>query len=541
MSQLKGLPMSGLPGIDLIETEGQLRLHHRPMPDRPALSVDAVKDLIAQTGHADWFLLDDELHLTVSRCARGESFDAVIAERRDARFELEIAPDAMCAWVTVTPARGGSMLDANDVVQALAQAGVLFGIDETALVQACTSPDGGRVVAAQGVPARHGENARFEMLVDVTRDRRPKVGENGLIDFRELGDIPVVEADQPLMRIVPETPGSAGRNIRAELLAPVPGQPGAFEADLPGAQLDPQDPRLLRAVFKGQPVRVGDGVIVEKVVFFNGATMASGNIAFDGTVHIDGDVLTGMKVQASGDIIVTGTVDGGHLDAGGSIRVGGGIIAQASARAGDSVSARFAENSSVDAGVGIAIDSMALQSQLQAGNQIVVGTQSPLRGRLVGGSARAMMLIRAPLLGDPSSTVTQLLVGVNPVLEAEYQDVLGLIAKQNQEEENLSKLVQHLTRQGDKTGVLDRVRSTWAQALQTLGVLLARKNDLDGQMALFDHARVQVGVGVLGAVDLAFGKAHRRLRRTYDAGYFSVDKSLVLFTAPNGDAMVVDS
>lgn len=532
--------MSGFPGVDLIEAEGQLWLHHRPMPNRPALSVEAAKDLIAQAGHAHWFLLDDELHQAVSRCASDEPFKAVIAERRDASFELEIAPDAMCAWITVTPARGGKPLNASDLVPALAQAGVLFGIDEAALQQVCASPEGGRVVAAQGKPARNGENARFEMLVDVTRDRRPKVGENGLIDFRELGDIPVVEADQPLMKIIPETVGFLGRNIRAEVLEPVRGQAVAFATELPGAKVDPQDPRLLRAVFKGQPVRIGDGVMVEKVVFFSGASMASGNIAFDGTVQIEGDVLTGMKVQASGDIIVTGTVDGGHLEAGGSIRVGGGIIAHASARAGDSVSARFVENSSVDAGVGIAIDSMALQSQLQAGNQIIVGTQSPQRGRLVGGSTRAMMLIRAPLLGDPASAVTQVLVGVNPVLEAEYQEVLGLIAKQNQEEENLSKLVQHLTRQGDKTGVLDRVRSTWAQALQALGLLLVRKDDLDKQMALFGNARVEIGSGVSGAVDLAFGKTQRRLRRTYDIGYFSIDKGLVLFTTPDGDALVVD-
>ena len=36
--------------------------------------------------------------------------------------------------------------------------------------------------------------------------------------------------------------------------------------------------------------------------------MATGNIAFDGTVNIEGEVLPGMKVHASGDIVVTGVV-----------------------------------------------------------------------------------------------------------------------------------------------------------------------------------------------------------------------------------------
>lgn len=532
--------MSGYPGVELIEADGQLLLAHQAVPDRPPLSLDAAKALVAQAGFGDWQLLEDALKDAVRRSGTDESFQIPIAERLDAQFELELARDAMTAWVTTTPARGGKPLDASDLVLALAQAGVLYGIDEAALQQACDAPGGGRVVAALGKPAKNGEDAYFEMLVDVTRDRRPKVDENGLIDFRELGDIPVVEAEQALMRIVPETVGFLGRNLRAEVLEPVKGRAVSFALNLPGARVDDQDPRLLRAIFKGQPVQMGDGVMVEQVVYFKGASMASGNIAFDGTVHIEGDVLTGMKVKASGDIIVTGTVDGGHLDAGGSIRVGGGVIAHAIVKAGDSVSSRFVENSQVEAGIGIAVDSMALQSQLQAGNQIVVGTQSPTRGRLVGGSARAMMLIRTPLLGDPSSTVTQVLVGVSPVLEAEYQDVLGLIAKQNAEEENLGKLVQHLGKQGDKAEVLERVRAAWSQALQALGALLVRKDELEKQMALFDKARVEVGVGVSGAVDLSFGKVHRRLRHVYDIGAFSVDQGQVLFTGPDGDPAVMD-
>lgn len=534
--------MSGHPGVDLIEADGQLLLSYQPVPDRRPLGAEAAKAWIDQAGYGTWFIFEEALKDALTRSGGEEAFRAPIAERRDAQVELELAPDAMTAWATLSPARGGKSLEASDVVLALAQAGVLFGIDEAALTQACAQPEGARVVAALGKPARNGEDAHFEMLVEVTRDRRPKVREDGLIDFRELGDIPVVEADQPLMRIVPETVGFLGRNLRAEVLEPIKGRPVSFALNLPGAKVDDQNPNLLRAIFKGQPVQMGDGVMVEQVVYFKGASMASGNIAFDGTVHIDGDVLTGMKVRASGDIIVTGTLDGGHLDAGGSVQVLGGVIAQATVKAGDSVSCRFVENAQIEAGIGIAIDSMALQSQLQAGNQIVVGTQSPTRGRLVGGAARAMMLIKTPLLGDPSSAVTQVLVGVSPALEAAYQDVLGLIAQQNQEEENLGKLVQHLTRQADpgKASVLERVRSTWSEALKALGVLLVRKSDLEHQMALFEQARVQIGVGVSGAVDLTFGKTQRRLRHTYDVGAFSIDRDQVLFTGPDGDPAVVD-
>jgi len=467
--------------------------------------------------------------------------EITMIERREASLDLEIAPDAMSAWASVTPAQGGApAMTPNEIVHALAEAGVIFGLDEAAMQQLCAAPEGGRVLVARGNPARDGEDARFEMLVDVTRDRTPKVDEHGLIDFREIGDIPLVDVGRPLMRLVPATAGYLGRNIRAEILEPAPGHPDQFPDGLVGASVAEGDKNLLCATLKGQPVRVGNGVMVEQVVHFNGASMASGNIAFDGTVHVDGDVLSGMKVQAAGDIVVTGTVEGGHLDAGGSVKVGGGVIARAKVLAGDSVSVRFVENSEISAGVSIVVDNMALQSQLQAGNQILVGVGSTKRGRLVGGSARAMMLIQTPLLGDPASSVTQVLVGVNPVLEAEYQEVLRLLDKQRLDEANLDKLIQHLGKQRDQAALLDRVKATWEQSRHAIGRLLSRKADLDERMGLFTKARVDIGVGLSGSVDLVFGRTVRLLRRPYEDGSFSMEDGLILFTPRDGDSATVE-
>ena len=67
-----------------------------------------------------------------------------------------------------------------------------------------------------------GEDARFELLVSDARDRSPQVNEHGFIDFRELGEIPVVTADQPLMRRIPATPGQLGCNVRGESIEPQP-------------------------------------------------------------------------------------------------------------------------------------------------------------------------------------------------------------------------------------------------------------------------------------------------------------------------------
>ena len=525
--------MIDYPGLAFSTNENQLVASLRPSSERPALDLDGLREALSRAGYGQWQFSEEALATLVeSYNSPGIELDLAIGERRDAGITLEIAADAMQAWIGVTPARGGKALDVDAVLAALDEAGVIFGIDRVAVNAVCA--DGAtqaaeRVTVATGTPAENGKDVSFELLVADARDRQPQLDEKGLINFRDLGEIPSVVAEQPLMRRIPPTTGTVGRNVRSEIIEPQPGNNQPFADKLLGAYVAADDANLLRAVFSGQPVRCGNGVNVEPVLHFRNVNMASGNISFDGTVNVEGEVLPGMKVYASGDIVVGSVVDGAELRAGGDIRIGGGIIAKSQVEAGGAVSARFVENSRVLAGTTIAIDDTALQSDLQANNQIAVGLKSP-RGRLAGGSARAMMLIQVPILGSATGGVTSLLLGVNPVLDAKYQQLQKKIEKAREEESNLEKLVKHLSKQGDKAGLLERAKASWQQALQAWAKLLPERDSLEQELALTATARVEVGASVEGAVDLTFGKKALRLRCSYEAGSFSMDGEHIVFT-----------
>jgi uncharacterized protein (DUF342 family) len=525
-----------IPGLKFSENEGRLLASIEPASAPPLLDVDMLRSVLGQAGYQGWFLLDEAL-ATLVECynASAETSELAVAERRDASFSVEISADSMSAWVNFVPAFGGKEVIPDDVFAALGEAAITYGIDPASVSALCAKGVPERVLAATGVAAENGRDTRFELLAADTRDRVPQVDAHGLIDFRDLGAIPLVVAEQPLMRRIPPTDGVAGRNVLGELLEPVPGRNEGFSESLIGAYVSRDDANLLLAVFNGQPVRSGNGVMVEQVMHVRNVNLASGNITFDGTVHVDGEVLPGMKVHATGDIIVTGVVDGGELDAGGDVRIAGGIIAQARVRAAGSVAARFVESAHVYAGTAIIIDDTALQSDLQAMNQIIIGVKSAERGRLAGGSARAMLLIRAPVLGGASGGVTAIQLGVNPVLEAKYKDLLERVEKQRADEANLEKLIKHLSSaQGDKGGMLERVKASWQQAVQAWAKLLPEKESLEDQLALIEGARLEVGVSVSGAVDMCFGKKSLRVRRNFDAGAFSLAGEKIVFTDPEG-------
>ena len=534
--------MADYPGLAFREDGNTLVALVQPTVGHPALDRDALQAELDRLGYGCWQLYDDALNNLVERynaAATATGPDLTVGERVDARFSLEIASDAMQAWATIVPSQGGKALEPESIYLALGEAGVTFGIDEAAIGAACRDDVAARVLAAAGVPAVRGEDTRFELLVADARDRTPHINDKGLIDFREQGAIPTVSAEQELMRRIPPTPGTAGRTIRGETIEAEAGKNEPFADNLSGAIIARDNANLLRAVSAGQPVRCGNGVNVESVLQLRGVNMATGNIAFDGTVTIDGEVLPGMKVHASGDIVVAGVVDNAVLDAGGDVRVAGGIIAKSRVHAGGAVAARFVENAQVQAGTNIVIEDTALQAELQANNQIIVGVKSPQRGRLAGGSARAMMLIRTPILGSQTSGVTQLLLGVNPVLEARYQELLRKITKQREDEENLEKLVKHLSTQPDKAALHERAKNSWQQALQAWANLLPEREELERQLALVGGARIKIGVGIEGAIDLTFGKKKVRLRRPYGTGELSMAGEQIVFADSGGSATPV--
>lgn len=531
--------MTEYTGLQFAENEGRLSVTVAPATERPPLDVDRLRQLVVEAGYAGCLLFDEALAKTVEAYNLGASeFSLGIGERRDASFTLEVALDAMSATVDFVPAYGGKPVTPDDIFAALGASAVTFGIDQDAVEKLCRASAPERGVVARGKLAEDGQDTRFELLVADTRDRTPRVDAHGLIDFRELGAIPLVVADQPLMRRIPPTNGAPGCNIRGETIEPVPGRNEPFAENLVGGYLSREDPNLLLASVNGQPVRHGNGVVVEQVLRVRNVDVTTGNINFDGTVNVEGEVMPNMKVHATGDIIVAGVVDAAELEARGDIRIGGGIIAHARVRAGGAVAARFVENAQVYAGTVITIDDMALQADLQAMKQIVIGGKVPDRGRLSGGSARAMLLIQVPILGAAAGGVTTVLLGVNPELEAKYQALLHRLEKQKEEEGNLEKLIKHLSTHGDKGGMLEKVKATWQHALQLWGELLAEKEGLEKQLDLIAGARLVVGVGVSGAVDLTFGSKMMHVRQTYDAGSFLVHGDHIVFTPASESAKI---
>jgi uncharacterized protein (DUF342 family) len=531
-----------LPGISITEADGKIFLRAQPNPDRGPLDSGAIAALLKETGHDGCAFDEVALAAATESCnTRLEPFLVQLGERHDAKIAVAIAADEMSAEVTVTDAQGGKEISFEGLIEALRAAGVVSGIDEAVALSVCQASGLRTVPIARGVVPQDGTDAVFEELIPDIPDRAPKLDESGLIDYREHGSIVVVHAGTVLMRRHPATTGIDGHTVRGRILPARPGRDEPFAAQLPGTQRSANDPNVLEAAVTGQPVKVDNGLVVEQVLKVAEVNMATGNIHFDGSVEVTGDVLQGMKIDATGDIFVSGMVDGGILNAGANISIVGGVIAHAKVHATGSVTARFGQSAEIHAGTVLVLTEMALDCDLLSLNQIVVGSANPARGRLVGGSASAAMLVSVPLLGSSKAGVTKIVVGTNPDLTAKYTALEKRIDQEKANEEALEKLIKQMVALKDPKGLLPRLKVSRQHAMQVWGQSLLEKKELEQQIALTMTAKVSVGVAVEGAVDLCIGSQSTRLRREFSGGAFSLDiaNHVVVFADVSGTSNIV--
>lgn len=526
------------PGISFNEADDQILLVSLPSDERQLVDAAELRALLVQEGFGDCKIDSAALESAAKMCNVQETaFGIQVASRLDAELLVRVVQDDMTALLTIIPPMGGAPATLADVLNALRDAKVVFGIDQAAITAACQAPKCENVVIASGALPQDGADAQFEELTPETTDRAPKVDANGLIDYRERGAIPAVKAGDPLMRRIPARPGIDGSTVKGRVLAAKPGHDKTFTAALKGSEISKEDPELLVATIGGQPVRVDCGVNVEPILKLREVNMATGNIHFDGSVHVAGEVVQGMKVYASGDIVVDGMVDSGILEAEGDIRIAGGIIAKAQVRAKGSVTARFAEGVLIEAGTAIMIKDMALECELHSLNQILIGARR--NGRLIGGSTTAMMLLRVAKLGSAKAGTTKVVMATNPALDEKYAELLKRLAEEEAVEVRLEKLIRQLKNSGDPQGMLERATVSWQHAVKTWSKSLAERAEVEKELEVMKAARLEVSDGTEGAVDLSFGKLTAKLRRDFEPGVFSIEEESgqMVYTGSKGVAI----
>ena len=393
----------------------------------------------------------------------------------DGSFELEVDPTRMSALLTLHPAKGGQPVTLDMVRHAVADRGIVHGVLEQALAEAVEQGRRETVLIAQGTPPTRGTPTRFESLLDRLKPRAQEIDELAQVDYRDLGSLLLVSPGTPLMRRIPPLPGVDGTNVLGEPVLPEEMPDTPFSKELSGVAIDPEDPLLLRASIAGTPTLISQGVQVNPMVEVDAVNLSTGNITFEGSLQVRGDIAATMEVRVTGDVVVNGTIEAALVEAGGSVTCKGGVIgladalqdASATARTahivcGGTLKAKFIENAIISAGQDVDVEREIRQSSIAAGGSVLVGPPNTQQSAITGGQTRALNAVRAGTLGSPSGIPTLIQAGLDPHADIKRSALTKRRLKMNEEKAKLEQLLTFLQANPQRApaDVAERARNT---------------------------------------------------------------------------------
>lgn len=517
-------------------------------PSGKRVDGNGVRKRIADAGFRTWFVLDDAVIKLVELLNSAEKpGELVVAESRDGQVEIEISRDKMMVFVSIVPPYGdGQAVGHDDVIKALADKGVVHGIDNDAIAAALTRSDAARVQVASGDAPIDGDDAQFVSLLPQVKERRPRMDTDGAIDYRDLGDVSTVAPGDKLMKRVAATPGKAGTNVFGQRVAAKPGKDFSYSPALKGVKRLPADPEVLVADIFGQPVLVDLGMTVEPTLSVEAVDLATGHIYFEGTVKVAGDIIPGMKVTATADVFVGGLVEAAYIRAGGDVVVKGGVIGHGDLRdeageisrgaaiveADGSVSASFVENAQVTAGVDIMIGDRVGHSELEAGNKVCVGKKGSKHGSIMGGLTKAGVAIKALTLGSPLGIATRVAVGDIKETEKRLTEVTAKYEQTMRQREKLTLACEKLqasSAAAANAATLKKARLTVESLNTEIFALGEEAAHLRQQIEAASKAKVLVGKQVFTNVQVTVKDKFKNIKEERGGGAFYIEEYDLVF------------
>ncbi len=357
----------------------------------------------------------------------------------DMSFRLSIEENAMKATARFyPPSQTGRKITVQDFISDLNLRQIKHGIQEDRIRAAiekgeyCTD-----IIVAEGQPEKQGTDARIEYFFTTDLKARPTVNDDGSVDFFRLNTINHCKEGDILAQLFPGVAGEYGMNIHGMRIKPREVKRAVLRY---GKNIAiSEDKTVLTSMVNGHVTLVDDRVFVSNVLQLQNVDISTGDIEYDGSVNVSGNVQSNFSVKAKGNIVVNGLVEGAYLEAGGDIIIARGMagMTKGELRAEGNIVAKFLESTKATAGGYITAESI-LHSMVMAGGDITVDGR---KGFITGGKVCATNKIMVKSLGSPMGTSTVVEVGAAPVMKAKYLQTQKNVAELNKVVKSLDPII----------------------------------------------------------------------------------------------------
>lgn len=355
---------------------------------------------------------------------------------KDGRCRIQVSSNNMEAFILIDPPVGeGKWPTKADAVEAIRAENVAYGIIESAIDEAILKRTAKGILFAKGKAPVAGKDAELNLFFETGVFRKACLeDETGRVDFRQIQTVQNVTPGQIIAEKIPATPGEPGFDVRGREIPAVAGKDKAIKLGKNVAWSE--DGTKIMATSGGEPSFIAGRISVQPVHELKGdVNFDTGNINFSGNLVVRGNVESGFKVEAEGEVTIYGNVDSADIRAGGNLLIQGGIsgMDKSEIYCGGDFSAKYIEHATVTCDGTVTVKEAIMHCQVSADQKVIVEGG---KGLIVGGLVRSGEEISAKTIGSRLGTVTELDVGVRPKTK---QELLELETQLKQNSDSLEK------------------------------------------------------------------------------------------------------
>jgi hypothetical protein len=328
---------------------------------------------------------------------------------------VKISADKMKATLLLQPPiPDGFSPGSEPLTELLQEAGILFGIDQSALQEAQKIIKDGyedyqNIPIAFGTTAEPGVDAYLQFAFEIG-PIAGKLLEDGTIDFRERRIMIGVTKGELLATKIPAIPGTPGTDVLGEEIEPEGGTP--LQVRIKEDVTFSEETGKITASNDGVLTVVNDCEIkvCSKHEILGDIDFTTGNIDSKSCVIIHGAVQPGFKVITCGDLEIKQEVMSAIISSDANIVIKGGITGKKTVvKALGDVDFRFIEQGRIDSGGNVIVRKQSYYSDILAKGDISCNAGTTI----IGGDIVAGGILTVDNVGSPNGKPTRLAAGVD--------------------------------------------------------------------------------------------------------------------------------
>jgi uncharacterized protein (DUF342 family) len=299
------------------------------------------------------------------------------------------------------------------------------------IIQLFNNNEGGLYLVCKGKEPVNGSTE----IVNLQYNTETSIGTqdaSGNIDYKNKNFVNNVHKNDLIATYTPPVEPEPGRTIFNTVAEPKLLKPDTYKKGKGLVLLEEEN--LIVAEFDGVLHVTEDKVISvsNEEIIRGDVDLNVGNLNVNGNLTIEGSILQGYSVKASGNITVQGNIEEASVECGGDLLVEGGIIGspETDINVTGTLTTNFIRNGNITSGEDIHVATSIMSSHITSNGAVYATAEK--KGKVVGGTISGRRGIEVWSAGNLSGVKTTLIAGVDLERERQLKEIHQKI-KENKE------------------------------------------------------------------------------------------------------------